>query len=181
MNTTNQNYDHGGTPIEDIIYGIQIKLLFLSRINDKIKRVNADGIYGDETYESVASFQEYYGLPKTGSVDYDTFTLLTEVYLDVSERNKKPAAAVHFTRDLSNGSASSGQEFDLVKSIQMMLNTNGIMYDIERLEENGIYDQPTRNAVAKFQYINGLPPTGETDRDTWNVLCQVYSKYVNAE
>lgn len=43
-------------------------------------------------------------------------------------------------------------------------------------DENGEYDEATRNAVAYFQRQNSLPPSGSVDFDTWNALYKMYEK-----
>jgi len=41
---------------------------------------------------------------------------------------------------------------------------------------DGIYGDETRNAVAEFQRIYGLPVTGMTDMNTWNRIYFEYEK-----
>ena len=38
----------------------------------------------------------------------------------------------------------------------------------------GQYNSETAEAVRKFQQIYGLPQTGETDSDTWDMIVSVY-------
>ena len=49
-----------------------------------IPKVDADGIYGPRTEASVRKFQEVFGLPQTGKVDYRTWYKISEVYVGVS-------------------------------------------------------------------------------------------------
>lgn len=170
-----------GTPIEDIVTGIQTRLYNLSKHNDNIIRVNPDGIYGKVTADSVRSFQHFYGLPESGRVDYITFTELVNVDREVSSATSPPAALNPFARELSRDSAEAGQLFDLVHIIQIMLNTISVGYSLPSIETDGKYGSETVAAVASFQRINRIPPTGVVDRATWNRLSQVYDKYVNAE
>lgn len=60
---------------------------FLNVIADAypaIPRVNVDGIYGNQTRESVEVFQSVFGLPVTGIVDYPTWYKISEIYVGVS-------------------------------------------------------------------------------------------------
>lgn len=49
-----------------------------------IPKVDADGVYGPRTEASVRKFQEVFGLPQTGKVDYRTWYKISEVYVGVS-------------------------------------------------------------------------------------------------
>jgi len=170
-----------GTPIEVLIERVQTQLLYISRDNPEIVHVNIDGIYGPATERSVISFQRYYGLPESGEVDYETFTLLNEEYEILIAKNASPEKAADFTRSLSGDQAEYMQNFDLVQKIQMMLNTLAIIYDYPYIEENGIYDDLTRQNIVIFQNINGLEESGTVDRKTWNRLARVYEKYIDSE
>ncbi len=44
---------------------------------------------------------------------------------------------------------------------------------------DGIYGENTTNAVAAFQIREGLPHTGKTDMDTWNLLRGEYLRLVS--
>ena len=46
--------------------------------------VDVDGIYGERTQEAVRRFQEIFGLPATGIVDYPTWYKIQEIYVGVS-------------------------------------------------------------------------------------------------
>lgn len=170
-----------GTPIEEIVENIQAMLLVLSRGIEQIERVNPDGIYGEETESSVRSFQRYAGLDEDGRVDYLTFTRLCELFNEENQKGKAPKKAAHFQRRLKNGRVSVGNIHDLVTTVQIMLNAAAIMYGFGALEENGVYDPPTAEAVRAFQRLNGIEPSGEVDFATWNRLTDVYEKYVDSE
>lgn len=49
-----------------------------------IPKIQADGIYGPATAEAVRTFQEVFGLPQTGTVDFRTWYKISEIYLGVS-------------------------------------------------------------------------------------------------
>ena len=42
--------------------------------------------------------------------------------------------------------------------------------NIETIPIDGIFESATRNALTKFQIMNGLPATGIADIDTWELL-----------
>ncbi len=49
-----------------------------------IPKIDADGVYGPATAESVRVFQSVFGLPQTGVVDYRTWYKISEIYVGVS-------------------------------------------------------------------------------------------------
>ena len=49
-----------------------------------IPRLNADGVFGPATADTVRTFQEVFNLPATGIVDYSTWYKFSEVYVGVS-------------------------------------------------------------------------------------------------
>lgn len=58
----------------------------LNGISDKyplIKKIAVDGIYGQNTVDSVKQFQNIFGLSETGSVDYATWYEISKVYTAV--------------------------------------------------------------------------------------------------
>ncbi|MBR2937811.1 MAG: peptidoglycan-binding protein, partial [Oscillospiraceae bacterium] len=46
---------------------------------------------------------------------------------------------------------------------------------ITKPDHNGILDDPTSEALAAFQLLAGLPPTGELDRVTWKYLARQFT------
>ena len=48
-----------------------------------IPKVDADGVYGPRTEASVRKFQEVFGLPQTGKVDYRTWYKISQIYVGV--------------------------------------------------------------------------------------------------
>lgn len=49
-----------------------------------IPRIAADGVFGSGTKEAVQKFQQTFGLPATGIVDYPTWYRISEIYVAVS-------------------------------------------------------------------------------------------------
>ncbi len=49
-----------------------------------IPRVREDGIYGPATANSVRVFQQVFGLPANGVVDYPTWYKISQIYVGVS-------------------------------------------------------------------------------------------------
>lgn len=49
-----------------------------------IPKISVDGIYGERTQEAVEIFQEIFGLPRTGTVDYRTWFRIQDIYVAVT-------------------------------------------------------------------------------------------------
>ena len=49
-----------------------------------IPKIPVDGIYGERTQEAVEIFQEIFGLPRTGTVDYRTWFRIQDIYVAVT-------------------------------------------------------------------------------------------------
>jgi len=69
----------------------------------------------------------------------------------------------------------------LVNIVQYYLNfISRFEKRIPPVDETGVYDQKTFDAVAAFQRVYGLPGEGILNRATWNKLQQVYIDFYSA-
>lgn len=63
---------------------MQDQLNRIAKDYPSIPTIAADGIYGQQTQNSVRKFQSIFGLPQTGVVDYPTWYKISEIYVAVS-------------------------------------------------------------------------------------------------
>ena len=63
---------------------IQEQLNTIAKFYPALPSIAADGIYGEKTKEAVRRFQNVFGLPATGIVDYPTWYEIQEIYVAVS-------------------------------------------------------------------------------------------------
>lgn len=63
---------------------IQEQLNVIAGAYPAIPKVGVDGIYGEQTKNSVRKFQDVFGLPETGITDYPTWYKIQEIYVAVS-------------------------------------------------------------------------------------------------
>lgn len=68
---------------EQNVFELQTALRALRRTHKNLPLINPDGFFGVETTEAVILAQEFFGIPQTGEVDFETWTLLFEHYFDV--------------------------------------------------------------------------------------------------
>ena len=68
----------------DKVRQIQEQLARISRSYPAIPTVTPDGIFGPATREAVEKFQQVFGLPVTGVIDYRTWYKISEIYVAVT-------------------------------------------------------------------------------------------------
>ena len=140
------------------------------------ERVPVDGIFDSATGNAVAEFQRTHGLPVTGVADKATWDAIFEEYMRVTDGERNTQGLYFFPDNPPDYAVSAGDTLMLVRIIQMLLLELRAAYDVfEDITESGTYDGATVEGVREFQKINGLPPTGEVDRATWNRIVREYS------
>ncbi len=162
------------------IFEIQEYLRILAQDGYQIPLIIPDGIYGVETGNAVRIFQSLLGLPVTGRVDYTTWQALRAAYEEVQKNNALSAPIYPFEEILRDGKVTMGNVMPLIYIIQIILRTIGIAYqNLDTQQITGEYDEATAGNIRDFQRINGIPITGEVDKETWNRLAEAYNKYLN--
>ena len=63
---------------------IQEQLDTISQVYTEIPRLNADGIYGENTRDAVKAFQKIFDLPQTGIVDFATWYKISQIYVGIT-------------------------------------------------------------------------------------------------
>ncbi|MBR2938074.1 MAG: peptidoglycan-binding protein, partial [Oscillospiraceae bacterium] len=159
----------GESFVEQPIRSLQTMLRVIAEDDPRLPTVVPDGIYGQSTMQAVTAFQRLYGLPITGIADQATWDRIVSVY-DLALIRVGPAEPIEIILE-------PGQVFRvgdknayiyLLQSILTQLSTENP--SITKPDHNGILDDPTSEALAAFQLLAGLPPTGELDRVTWKYL-----------
>ena len=109
---------------------------------------------GDQGYTAIEILRYYYG---------------EDMYINTAEE----ISGIPFSWPGTNlDIGSSGQK---VYQLQEQINTISTAYPaIPTLIVDGIYGERTKEAIAKFQSVFGLPPTGVTDYATWFKVSEIY-------
>lgn len=68
----------------DKVRQLQEQLDAIADVYYPIPNVSADGVYGQQTANSVRAFQEYFDLPATGVVDFATWYKISAIYVAIS-------------------------------------------------------------------------------------------------
>lgn len=77
-----ENLDIGSSCMK--VRQIQEQLNVIAQAYPALRTVDVDGIFGEATQEAVRQFQQIFGLPATGVIDYPTWYKIQEIYVGVS-------------------------------------------------------------------------------------------------
>lgn len=158
----------------DHIKELQRFLYEISFYNSSIPTIIPDGIYGSDTKEAVTAFQREYGIPVTGSADFDTWEKLVEIWQIYYPVILLPDI---FRKEtvLIPGSAGAA-----VYLAQHMLNTIGRKYANPPIVElTGIYDAPTEQSVNAFKSVTQNKENSEgINARLWNDIVSKFNKIV---
>lgn len=164
----------GESFIEQPIRSLQTMLRVIAEDDFRIPTVVPDGIYGPTTMNSVSVLQRMYGLPITGITDQATWDRIVAVYEPAFIRIGKaePIEIIMEPGEVFRLGESNAYIYLLQSMLTQLSQENPT---ITQPDHNGVLDNPTSEALAAFQYLAGLPPTGELDKITWKYLVKQFS------
>lgn len=161
-----------------VIKQLQTMLRSIQIARGETVTVPVDGIYDTATREAVEKIQRENGLPVTGSADLETYNLIYGAALEADFANSAPLPLYVFPKGRT---LQAGEVSDLVILVRVILNALTHGYDDHTLFDlDGAYTDDIAAAIRRFQMRNGIPPTGEVDKATWNALVRNYNKYRDA-
>lgn len=162
------------------IRSLQTMLRVIAENDSRHVSVIPDGIYGPETMRSVSAFQRMHGLPVTGVTDQATWEAIVAVY-EPALIEQDEAEALFLI--LNPGQViRKGERHPHLYLVQGMLTVLSQVYDsIGQPSMNGLLDEPTADSLASFQYLSGLPSTGNLDKTTWKHLVTQYPLAANRQ
>ena len=68
----------------DKVRQMQEQLNRIAEVYTAIPVIAADGIFGNDTRNAVIEFQNIFGLPKTGIVDFKTWYKISQIYVGIT-------------------------------------------------------------------------------------------------
>ena len=161
-----------------VVKQLQTMLRSIQIARGETVTVPVDGIYDTATRETVEKIQRENGLPATGSADLETYNLIYGAALEADFTNSAPLPLYACPKGRT---LRAGEVSDLVILVQVILNALTHGYDDHTLFDlDGAYTDDIAAAIRRFQMRNGIPPTGEVDKATWNALVRNYNKYRDA-
>ena len=156
---------------------LQYYLQFLSYFNLKLPYVSMDGIFGQETYDAVVTFQSFYGLDVDGIVGKNTWDMIQDAYIGVL--NSLPDEYRSYSSLLYPGYIiTTGASGKVVEQLQTFLKTIADNNPaVPQIKVDGYYGDQTKNAVLAIQKLQGLEQNGQVGVLTWNAIVNLYNQY----
>ena len=166
------------TFVSQPVRSLQQMLRVIGEDRGQSTSVVPDGIFGQQTRGAVTQFQRQNGIPITGVADQVTFERIADAYEPAMAR---VGAAQPLQLILNpNQVLSRGENHPYLYLVQaMLLALNEIYGSVSPVEMTGVLDGPTEQALSDFQYLSGLPASGELDKVTWKHLALHYPLAVN--
>lgn len=160
------------------IRSLQTMLRVLAEDDRTLPTVVPDGVYGPETITAVSAFQRRVGLPVTGIANQETWEAIVAAYEPALIRVDK-AAPIEIIMDPGKVYRRGDSSANLYLLQAMLAFLSLDHSDILAPGQNGVLDSPTAEALAAFQLLAGLPPTGELDKITWKYLVNHFTLNAN--
>ena len=152
------------------IYEAQGYLRNISRAFGEIPLLIPDGIFGEETENTVLAFQKKQGLAENGIINYETWTELVKE----NDRAVFAVSEVIFA-DKDSLPLKKGDKDRSVYHLRTMLRYLGERYNnFELIEVSDEFDEATEKSVRQWQRVIRAEETGEADKLTWERLTQWY-------
>ncbi len=160
------------------VRSLQTMLRVLSEHDPRQPIIIPDGIYGKQTRDAVSIFQRNYGLPVTGAADALTWDRITQEYIPAHtiRTSAEPLRLILNPGKIIRRGENGYNVFILQAMLLAMAEIYGSMAPPAM---TGVLDEQTTEAVISFQYLSGLPQTGEVDKITWKHLALHYPLAVN--
>lgn len=151
---------------------LQTYLRQLAYHDNDIPLIVIDGIFEEQTREALRAFQRKYELTPNGIADRGTWNLLYLKYLESVSENSIAESLLVFPTRPDGFSYKLGDSGYGVGIVQMILDSLDVYYDFGEIAIDQKFGEKTRDAVKKFQAKNGITPTGNVDKKTWNLLAE---------
>ena len=166
--------------VEQPIRSLQTMLRVIAEDDPRLPTVVPDGVYGPATMNAITAFQRLYGLPVTGITDQITWNQIAAVYEPALIRvsQAEPIEIIMDPGEIFRVGQSNAYIF-LLQSILTQLSQDNP--SIAPPEHNGVLDTSTSEALAAFQFLAGLPATGELDKITWKYLVKQFTLSANRQ
>ena len=130
------------------------------------------------TITAVSAFQRSAGLPVTGIANQETWDAVIKAYEPALIRVDK-AAPIEIIMNPGTVYRRGDNSANLYLLQAMLTFLSRYHTEIGAPGQSGVLDSPTAEALAAFQLLAGLPPTGELDKITWKYLVNQFTLNAN--
>ncbi len=160
------------------VRSLQTMLRVIAENDGHLPSIVPDGIYGPATMTSVSAFQRQHGLPVTGVTDQATWEAIVDAYdLAIVQVGKAAPIEIILEPGQVFCRGSSSPYLYLAQSMLQVLSQD--YCNLQAPDHCGVLDTSTADALAAFQILAGLNPTGELDRMTWKYLVHHFTLIAN--
>ena len=162
-----------GVPVRTLQY----YLAFIGFFDPDFPQISVDGIFGQETYDAVLTFQKKNKLKVDGIVGRSTWNAIQDAY-DGILRTLPPRYKNYSNLIYPGYFITTGATGDVVRQLQRYLRVIGQNNpSVPVISVDGQYGSRTKAAVEAVQRLNGLEPTGQVGPITWNAIIDLYQDY----
>ena len=154
------------------VISLQTMLRQISDHDSRILPVIPDGLYGPNTYASVRSFQEAYGLPVTGQADIVTWNAVAEAHRSILPERGIPSIQPFWFPGRSIQPGETSVHLYLVQAMLLVL--SAYFPELEAPAVDGILNPLTQRDLQWIQEKAGLEQSGALNTLTWHALNSLY-------
>ncbi|MBQ5591172.1 MAG: peptidoglycan-binding protein [Clostridia bacterium] len=174
---------YGNIPIQfgdrsEAVVAIQSRLNEVASNYPSIPKIYpVDGVFGENTRSAVTQFQRIFSLTPDGIVGSATWYRLISISNAVrrlSELDSKGLTQTEFSQQFPDV-LREGDAGRTIEVLQYYLGVVGSYYDeIPIIEQTGVFDAQTKNAIIAFQKAFSLTPDGIVGEQTWQELYRAF-------
>ncbi len=151
---------------------LQEMLREISKVNSEILSIVPDGIFGEETEDSVKSFQRFKGYNDDGKVNYELWEEIRGEYKNALFILSDPVNIVKI--DKERFPLILGETGEEITVLNNMLRKFSDLHSNFTPVEGNTFSTETENNVREFQKIIFYDINGVVDKYTWNRLSEYY-------
>ncbi len=165
-----------GKPIENL----QFMLRNLGIYHDMLPIIAIDGVFGEETLESVMLFQREFFPPVTGVVTKEVWDKIREEEYKIRPELKNPRKIRLFPPGKSSFSwGDQGDSLFLVQTMFLLLGE--YIHGIEKEAPTGEYTTILADNLLWLQVASRIPADSILDSLTWDRLSRLYELYITRQ
>ena len=181
VQTASESYP--GTPLRVGSVGpyvgyLQTALNRISQNYPAIPKIPVSNLFGEAMLNAVRAFQSIFSLTVDGVVGRATWYQIVRIYVAILNLAELQSEGLRYTVASFeySGELTLGDRGDAVNVLQYLLRVIGqFVQQLPAVEQTGVYDETTRQAVAAFQSYDGQEASGSVTEQTWNALYRQYA------
>ena len=163
-----------GKPVRNLQYFLRT----ISYYYNTVPAVIPDGIFSEQTRESVMGFQKTFKISVTGIVDFITWNKIIAVFNEVYEYEEacsRPMAFPNYT----DFSITLGDSPMCIYIIQAMLRFISIYFEnFAEFNISGTHDEKSATLVKELQKLFNIEQNGIIDKKTFDMISALYNNNV---